>query len=386
MTTVAYLVDRYPRLSQTFVTGEIAELRRRGFTVPVISLEPGDRPTAPDDDVLVLRDFRPTSLTDRVRTKLTRRRDRDVLATIAGEVGGSAGAIPAWKLPALARHLRTRGVDRIHAHFAWQAAGTAWALAEQLDVPWSMTVHANDIFSRRINLEAKLAAADRVVTVCEYNLRYLRDELGIVRDVDLVVCGVDVPPIDELPSRKTADVVAVGRLVDKKGIDVLLRALTHVKDEFPSVQVTIVGEGPERSSLESLSRDFDLARNVTFAGAATHTDALRAIAEARVFAFPARIAVSGDRDSMPVVIKEAMARRVPVVASDIVAIPEMVDEEVGRLVPPDDDHALAKAICELLADDDLARRLGDAGRHRVEQRFTLQGEVAKLAAIFAGTT
>jgi colanic acid/amylovoran biosynthesis glycosyltransferase len=393
MTTVAYLVDRYPRLSQTFVSNEIAELRRRGFTVPVITLEPGDRlgdatDVAGDvaaDDVFVLRDFRPVSVASRVRTKLTRRRDGHVLAALTDEIGGGDGQIPAWKLPALARHLRRRGVDRIHAHFAWQAAGAAWALAAQLDVPWSMTVHANDIFSRRRNLDAKLAAADRVVTVCEYNVDYLRGELGVERDVDVVVCGVDVPAVADLPDRKTTDVVAVGRLVDKKGIDLLLRAVDHVRHELPSVRVTIVGDGPERARLERMSRDLDVTPNVTFTGAASHEEALRAIGEARVFAFPARIAASGDRDSMPVVIKEAMARCVPVVATDIVAIPEMVDAEVGRLVPPDDEHALAKAICELLHDDELATRLGNAGRRRVEQRFTLQDEVAKLAAIFEGS-
>lgn len=389
MTTVAYVVDRYPRLSQTFVANEIAELRRRGFTVPVITIEPGDplgdATEVAGDDVFVLRDFRPASVASRLRTKLTPRRDGPVLAAVADEVGGGEGQIPAWKLPALARHLHRRGITHIHAHFAWQAAGAAWALAAQLDVPWSMTVHANDIFSRRRNLAAKLAAAHRVVTVCEYNLEYLQSELGVERDIDLIVCGVEVPPVADLPTRKTTDVVAVGRLVEKKGIDLLLRAVGHVKHELPSVRVTIVGDGPERGRLEQMSRDLDTASHVTFTGAASHEEALRAIGEARVFAFPGRITSSGDRDSMPVVIKEAMARCVPVVATDVAAIPEMVDDEVGRLVPPEDEHALAKAICELLHDDELAARLGEAGRRRVERRFTLQGEVAKLAAIFEGS-
>ena len=385
MTTVAYLVDRFPRLSQTFVTNEIAELRRLGFTVPVISLEPGDAVSRPEDDVLVLRDFRPTSLPDRLRTRATRRRDGQVLQTIASEVGGREGGIAAWKLPALARVLRKRGVERIHAHFAWQAAGAAWALAAQLDVPWSMTVHANDIFSRTLHLDAKLAAADRVVTVCQYNADYLRNELGVTRPIDIVVCGVELPTSDTIAAGARAiDVVTVGRLVDKKGIDVFVRAIGHLKDDHPSVSALVIGDGPERAALERLAVDLGVAGNIVFAGAQPHEQTLHAIARAKVFALPARIAASGDRDSMPVVVKEAMARSIPVVATDVVAMPEMVDDEVGRLVPPDDEHAVAKAIGELLDDAELASSLGAAGRARVEERFTLRGEVAKLAAIFEG--
>ena len=117
-------------------------------------------------------------------------------------------------------------------------------------------------------------------------------------------------------------------------------------------------------------------------GPRDHTWVLDRMATAAVVCLPARIADDGDRDSMPVVLKEAMARSYPVVATAVVAIPEMVDDEVGRLVPPDDPGALAAALGELLGDADLRGRLGAAGRDRVAERFTLAGEVTRLRGLF----
>ena len=388
--TVGYVVGRYPQLSQTFVSNEVRELRRQGASVEVLSLHPGD----PHDDpgVMLLADVADeprARLADRwlrIRRPRRYRRFRETVARLADEMGSASSQADWRRLPAAALQLEAKGVRALHAHFAWNAAAAAWALSDLMDVPWSVTLHANDIFSRRRNLEAKLAAADRLVTVCDYNLRYLRDEVGLSTDrpVELVVCGVELP--EHVDATKDVDVVAVGRLVEKKGFDTLLDAAAELRTLRPEVSVEIIGAGPLESALRERIGHHGLGDNVVLRGGLDHERTLERIAAARVFTLPCRVAGDGDRDSMPVVIKEAMARAVPVVSTTEVAVPEMIDDSCGRLVPAEEPVQLAKAIDELLADPDLAASLGAAGRRRVEERFTLSGEVGKLRRMFEELT
>jgi glycosyltransferase involved in cell wall biosynthesis len=145
--------------------------------------------------------------------------------------------------------------------------------------------------------------------------------------------------------------------------------------------VDVIGEGPERRRLEALVDELGLQDCVRLLGSLSHEESLARIAGARVFCLPARIAPDGDRDSMPVVIKEAMVREVPVVGTDIVGIPEMLDDGCGLLVPPDDPAALAAALELLLKDTGLSKDLATAARARVRERFAMAAEVEKLERV-----
>jgi len=387
---VAYLVRQYPVLSQTFITNEVAELDRMARRPFVVALEPTDHALQDEAADLVVT----VDLDDRARGDATRwwktrhplryARFRSARAALASELGRGPGKVDAATMPLVARRLVEQRIEVVHAHFGWQAAAAAWMVAELLDVPWSMTLHANDIFSQRRNLEAKIAAADEVVTVCEYNRNYLRDELGVTRDVHVVVCGVVAP--DTADGRGDRDlgtgVVAVGRLVEKKGFDVLIAAVPELIRSHPDLCVTIVGDGPLRGALQRQIDHLDVAKHVELAGAAAHVDTLAAIASASVLCLPCRIAADGDRDSMPLVIKEAMVRGVPIVSTHEVGVPEMLDDSCGRLVPANDASALAGALAEILADDALQRRLGERARQVATERLLLSDEVPKLAALF----
>jgi len=386
MRRVLEVVSHYPRLSQTFVSNEVAELRRQGMRVDVLSLFPGDDGLPRDGIVLSERfedygERRAALRRFRMRHPVRYRRFRQAVAAIPSEVGGYQTQIEWMKLPALAEELRRDLPAVLHAHFAWNAAAAAMCLSKLLGVPWTMTLHANDIFSKVRNLDVKLRDADALVTVCDYNRRWLEAEHGLDRPVTMVVCGVEVPP--RAPRNPTVDVVAVGRLVEKKGFDVLIDAAATVRERRPDLRIEILGEGPLHDDLAARIRRLGLEEHVRLVGARPHAETLALIASARVFCLPCRIAADGDRDSMPVVIKEAMARAVPVVATDEVAVPEMVDDTCGVLVPPDDPAALAAALLSVLDDPDRAAAMGEAGRRRVEERFTLAGEVRKLAGLFA---
>ena len=389
MTKIAYVVRRYPQLSQTFVRNEVDEARRQRADLLVCALEPGDDVGGATPDLLVTGrwsddDLDRAARSHRRRHPLRWRRFRQVRRELHSELGRGPGKVDARTIPALALELGRQGVDLLHAHFGWQGATAAWLVSTLLDVPWSMTLHANDIFAERRNLGPKLVAASRVVTVCEYNREWMRRELGVQRRIDIVVCGVEVPDLPTLDDRsdERIDVLAVGRLVEKKGFDVLLRAAVAVATDRPDLSVEIIGEGPLRGDLEALRDELMAQKIVRMPGAMPHDAVLERMRRARVFCLPCRVAADGDRDSMPLVIKEAMVREVPVVSTCEVAVPEMVDDTCGRLVLPDDADALAGALREVLDDPDVGPALGRRGRERVVERFTLQGEVAKLLRVF----
>jgi colanic acid/amylovoran biosynthesis glycosyltransferase len=389
--TVGYVVDRPAELTQTFVSGEIEEMRRQGVRVVVVAVRPPRNADPLAVPTLQLRDpgvapvvLRLSEIWTRLRAPRRWHRYRVALQSVGSEIGGDG--VPPRSLPYAARWLRRQRVDVLHAHFAWRAAAAALPLSVLVGKPWSMTMHANDIFSERRNLEAKLVGANRLITVCDYNREFLRTELAVTRPVDLVICGVDVPVAATRGPRRY-DVVAVGRLVEKKGFDLLIEAIAKLQPGRAPMTVRIIGSGPLESYLRELADTLGVADVVEFAGAQSHTETLRDIAAAQVVCLPARVAANGDRDSMPVVLKEAMAAGVPVVATDVVGIPEMVDDTVGRLVSPDDPHALASAIENIL---DLDEREWAAtcerARARVNERFTMSAQVAQLRDILIDTS
>ena len=380
MATVAYLVDGWITLSETFIRNEVAELRRQGVRVEVVALSHGDLEPGPDERATYLPDLVPSSALGRLGALL--RHPRDAVGVARAQARLRPERVPhRAALPAVAERLRAASVTWVHAHFGWEAAACAEVLAGVLGTGWSFTAHANDIYVHNTYLAGRLERVDRLVTVCRYNL----DQMAMAYDArpptEIVVCGVEVPAVvqrDDL----AVDVLAVGRLVPKKGFDVLVDAAAALRARRPDLQVEILGDVPERPRLAARIDAVGLHDTVHLLGARPHEWALERMGRARLVALPARVAPDGDRDSMPVVLKEAMARAVPVVATDVVAIPEMVDDTVGRLVPPEDAAALAEAMGELLEDPARASGLGAAGRQRVIERFTLAGEVARLRACF----
>ncbi|HVU71886.1 MAG TPA: glycosyltransferase [Mycobacteriales bacterium] len=377
---VAYVPTLWLQRSETFVRLEVRELRRQGVRVEVLALRAGDLGADGEGAATVMERDRPTAAVALAAhaTWLVRHPGRyRAFLRLRRRLGDGEAR---WRdLAYWARWIGRRDIDVVHAHFGWSSATRAWGLATLTGLPWSMTLHANDIFGEPDHLEDKIAGADAVVTVCDYNVRTMGALLDPARAVEVVICGVELPP--DTPTTRDLDVVAVGRLVPKKGFDLLVRAWPTVLRHGPAT-LTIVGDGPLRAELEALAVELGVRDAVRFTGAVDHDAALGLIARARVFALPFRIAADGDRDSMPVVVKEAMARSVPVVSTDVVAVPEMVDDRNGWLVPPDDPEALARALVTALGDPAEAERRGRAARARVEREFTLTAQVGRLHALF----
>ena len=384
-----YVLYRYPQLSQTFVTNEIYRLRQLGSEVDVISVEQSDENLVNADWAGAFRSLSRPALRDALRDHLWFalrhwQRYRDFLGAVARLHDHWSLALR--RLPTEARGLLgPTGPEWCHTHFAWSTASVAVYLARLLGVPVSITLHAKDIYvADRRHLRTQLAHFDRIVTVCNYNVGFLAG-LGVIPeragDVVVVPCGVAVP--DEPSTDTTVEVISVGRLVEKKGFDTLIRALALVRDRRPDIRAVIVGEGPERESLAALIAALGLQRNVTLAGPLMHEQTLELISASKLFCLAAQRAPDGDCDALPVVLREAMARAIPVVSTRVAGIPETIDAEVGWLVEPRSRRALAQAITSALSDEAERIKRGRAARARVLQRWTIEAQAAGMLRVFA---
>lgn len=290
---------------------------------------------------------------------------------------------PLRALAPRARRLRRSGERHIHAHFAGHSALDAMRTGRLMDLPYSVTAHAHDIFHVPSNLKEKLERAAFVSTGCEYNVRHLRSLLGPERAdrVYEIVMGVDAGLFtrrSEYPGNRL--VVAIGRLVEQKGFRYLVEAAAHIQRRSGLDRLTIIGAGPLEGSLQKLARDLAVDGTLELRGARDPSEIRELLERADLLAMPCVVAPDGNRDSMPVVVKEALAMEVPVVASDEVGLPELVQPEWGRLVPPGDAVALAAAIEELLAlPVEERRRMGRAGREWVQRKCNTDIEARKLA-------
>jgi colanic acid/amylovoran biosynthesis glycosyltransferase len=373
---LVFVLDQWPELSETFVVNELLALRRLGYEVRVQAarIAPHPNPEAPADvdvqllgacrwrDVLWLVARRPAGCLRDVARRRRWRREEWVR--------------PLRMLAGPARRILTGSDEHLHAHFAGGAALDAMRLSALTDRTYSVTAHAYDIFASPRNLREKLERAAAVFTGCDYNVVRLR-ALAPGATVHEIVMGVDVEAFTRavsLPGGRT--VLAVGRLVEKKGFDALVQAAALVAD----VTVRILGEGPLRDALSD--QIAATGAPVELLGSRPPAEVLAAMQDVDVLAMPCVVARDGDRDSMPVVVKEAMAMGLLVVASDEVGLPECVLAPWGFLAAPGDAQALAGSLRAALALSlDERQAAGDAARAWVREHADVDRETTTMAAV-----
>jgi colanic acid/amylovoran biosynthesis glycosyltransferase len=388
---IAVLCDVFPELSETFVVNEIAALQREGHEVRVVAVGRPRRehwPAGPRPSVTFLNELtRRQKL--RAGLRLAASRPRPCLRDVRDRPSWRPAEHPR-RLMALAPvvlDLEVWGVEHLHVHFAAGAALEGLRIGALLGVPVSVTAHAYDIFLAPRNLERKLTRAAFATTGCAYNVTHLRSLVDGATGARIheIVMGVDAGAFRRTrPHPQDGRVLAVGRLVEKKGFADLVRACALLREDLAFTGLTIVGEGPLLEELQALVATCGLQGRVEFAGARAPDEVRELLEDAAVLAMPCVVAADGDRDSMPVVVKEALAMEVPVVATDEVGLPEIVDDACGRLVPPGDPQALAAALREVLQAGAPARAgLGLAGRERVLARCDVTAETHRLAGLIA---
>lgn len=389
--SVVVLTDAYPARSETFVRSEVAALARLGWQVRVESSSRPARgePAARRETRIDYLEDDPPLRTALDLARLVFRHPVRVLRDSRERRRWAAEEPDVWSLRSLAsaaRRLRVGGEQHLHVHFAAGAALHGLRLARILGLGYSVVGHGYDVFARPRNLAEKLSSAEFVVGPCAYTAAHLRAIAPGAR-THVIVMGVDADVFERrAPGPNGRCVVAIGRLVEKKGFGHLIDAAAILERDAPLDRLVIAGDGPLREELLGAIAAAGLGDRAEIVEAWGSENVRGLLEGADLLAMPSVIAADGDREAMPVVVKEALAMEVPVVASDQAGLPELVERGWGRLVPPADSPALAAAIGELLALPSGERRLmGRRGREHVVARCNIAAETAKLAELISAS-
>ncbi len=389
---LAYVLKRYPRFSETFIVNEILEHEKAGMRIHIFALRP-------------VRESHFQDILAQVRAPVTYIRDISAATHSLWELMGLARReLPGfWQaldelgdmeegdlLQAikLALKARERGIAHFHAHFGTLAATVTRIAARLARIPYTLTVHAKDIYHQAVDQEdmrRKLGDAAGVITVSGYNQRYLQATYGqAAEQVRRIYNGLHLDRFTyRPPNLNSREILAVGRLVEKKGFDVLVEACGLLRERGIAFHCSIVGEGMMREALQQRIERLGLAEQVCLAGPRAHAELIRIFREAAFFVAPCVISSDGDRDGLPTVLVEAMALGTPVISTQVVGIPELVrHNDTGLCVAERDPAALADAMERLLQDANLRSSLAGRARALVEEDFDIRKNAAAQRELF----
>lgn len=398
---VAYILLWFPEPTQTFILDEVNTLVRLGLDVEVFTLYGPRHPrllkgmALPEAPVTHLgsaslyfllrelahlkRRYGPEAAVFLQQVLLRRWRTLET----AGEAFWATLAVPY-----LAQRFQAAGIGHIHAPWANGPATAAWGASRLSGIPFSFCCHAHDIYPPDGALHEKIAAASLVRVISEVNRRYLEGLVsGASEKIVNIHCGVPLQPSPVSPSSggRPHRLLTIGRFVPKKGFPVLLDACRHLRDQGLDFRLSIAGDGPQHNQLLRLVQEYDLSQQVTLTGFVPHREVSALLRQSDLFIMPCIIDKSGDRDGIPVVMLEAMAHEVPVVATAVSGIPEAIRPgETGWLTSPDDPPALAGAIMEALGNPQESRRRARLAREWVRQEFDSKTNYNRLKALFEG--
>lgn len=397
---IAYLTGEYPKVSHTFIAREIAALRGQGVRVLTCTIR-----RAAEKDVVGADQQAEAAATFCVlaaaksprrllgsHLAVLRRAPRRWFAALrlAWRIRPPGTKAALWQLfyfaeaAVLAEHLRGQGVVHLHNHFASSSCSVAMLASEMSGIPFSVTIHGpTELFeAAHWRLDEKIARARFVACIshfCRSQAMLFSDQAhwGKLR---IVHCGVTPANYGTRPRATFGQhVLFVGRLDAVKGVPLLLEAFAAARARHPEARLTVVGDGPARAALEAQAAALGIAGATTFTGYRSQEEVAALLEEADMLVLPSFA------EGLPVVLMEAMASRIPVIASGVAGVPELVQDGVsGFVVPAGDVETLTVRLEKLLADPELCRRMGEAGRVKVEAEFDIGREAVWLAQILRG--
>ncbi len=397
---LAVLVKGWPRLSETFIAQELVALEQAGLRFDIWSLRhPTDTKRHPLHDRLQARvHYLPEYLFDDP-DRVTRAR------TAARALPGYGEAYEIWRADLRRDGTRNRvrrfgqacvlatelpeGTRGLYSHFLHTPSSVARYAAIMRGLPWSFAAHAKDIWTspaweKREKLAGPHAAAFGV-TCTAYGARHLRDLAGDPGKIDLIYHGLDLSRFPDPPVRapRRPDVpchmLSVGRLVEKKGFDRLIAALALLPRDL-NWRWTHIGGGDLRAALQAQAQAAGIAERIDWRGACDQPEVIAAMRAADLFVLPSRIAADGDRDGLPNVLMEAASQLLPILSTEVAAIPEFIVSGTHGLLAGDAPEELAQAITTMARAPDRAAAMAEAARKRLVAEFTMQPGIDRLAA------
>ncbi|ASK26737.1 glycosyltransferase [Neisseria chenwenguii] len=393
---IGYVLKRYPRFSETFVVNEILAHEREGTKIDIFALGPVEE-THFQDGISQVRapvtrlnhkQHKPEAVWQLMQQGFAQLPEfAEKLAKAECTVHELAQSI------FIALAIKERGIEHLHAHFGTQATTVARQAAIFADITYTFTAHAKDIYfqyEESTGLGKKMRDAFATVTVSDYNLAYLKEQYGSDADktVRIYNNGMDLQkfPYNGFGSRER-HILAVGRLVVKKGFDVLLESLAILKQQNIAMRCTLVGGGPLQEELSAQIQALDIGDVVEMVGPMPQPDIINMMKTANMVVAPCVVSEDGDRDGLPTVLLESMALGTPVISTQVAGIPELVkDGKTGLCVPQRDARALASAMQRLLDDHEMCETLSRNGRASIEREYDEDRNAARLREIFRAAT
>lgn len=392
---ILYVLRKFPNISNTFIITEIVEIIKRGHDVGIISLSNAEEIDVKSHPLISRYKLlkRTTYLSKLNVFKSIIRHPRFYMKSDSLSNQWREGDVRSRVLFIL-NTVYEENYDVVHAHFAKENARLGLKAAMTAKVPFTFTTHAFDLYDRYKKaddheLKMMVRNSKMAITISEYNKRHILKICGErYRDrIAVVHCGIDVDNLDFRFNANVSDILTIARLVEKKGIDTLIKAMDLIVGQMDDAYCTlhIVGDGPMKGELLALSNKLGLDDDIIFYGHVSDHKIVDLYERAGLFVLPCKIAENGDRDGIPVSLMEAMAHGIPVISTPISGIPELIDNGVtGILVPPDSPEKLAEAISTLLSDRKFAEKLAIEARKTIEDEFNISYSVDKLIHIWTG--
>lgn len=405
MRNIAYILDFFPVISETFITNEIIKLNKIGYKVLIF---PRENTIGKEYGAVIHHDSRKLMKDVHYFYNIQNRWSKLQLLVyhlffmINSPVNyfktfhfSKKYGTKIFKLfirsILYATKFRRMRIFHIHAHFALDACSLALLISKLTNIPFSFTIHAHDIFVPELADIAveKFHHAQFVACISEYNKNYILKQFPGINShkIKIIHCGLDVEKIEprneniEVKEKDNYTILSVGRLVGQKGFKHLIRACQILKEK-ENLQFTckIIGDGKDRKKLKKIISELNLDETVNLLGSQEQNDVIKNMRNADLFVLPCVRDEDGFMDGIPVALMEAMALRVPVISTRISGIPELVKDGSGILVPPGDAKELAKAIERVMnLPNDKRQQMIESGREEVLKNFNLGNEVSKLA-------
>jgi len=398
------ILKGYPRISESFISNEILLLEQQGIPIHIFSMR-HPRESFSHESVKQIKarvDYLPQSILMALPQLLFYN-----LSLALKRPGPYLRAI----LVALRRFLRTHKsatikhllqagylvrkllpgsqVIHLHAHFAHSPSSVAMFASQLSGIDFSFTGHAKDIYtSNPLQLKEKMVKARFVVTCTEYNRRHLSTLVGngnvalyrMYHGIDLGLFTGGDPRTNPV---EPYHLVTVARLVPKKGLPTVYRALQRLQQEGVDFQHTLIGDGDDLNEVLALIRDMGLSDSCKWVGTLAHEHVLDYYRRSDLFVLGCEQAANGDRDGIPNVFVESLAMGLPVVGTRLSAIPELIwDGKTGLLVQPGDDEEMARAMQRILTDTQLREQIISSGKKRVRQAFNNRVLIKDLFSVY----
>ncbi|MBU0581284.1 MAG: glycosyltransferase family 4 protein, partial [Candidatus Margulisbacteria bacterium] len=360
---ILYIINQFPKLSETFILNEILQLRKFNHNVIIAALSDPGEPKVHEDYQVIFQDthFLKNGL------KLLTKFDDKSYAQCVQEI---------------VKIINNEKIDHIHCHFAKKNVELAYIINKMLKIPYTFTTHAYDIFyDIDKDIEKWANSAKKVITISNYNKDYMIKNFKInPNNIEVIHCGIELDKFRQIEVKKEDQftILNVGRLNPIKGQKYLIEACRILKDKRIDFQCWIIGGGKERENLEKQIAHLDLGNNINLLGPKKNEELIEYYNKADVFVLPS---IS---ESMGVVNMEALACGTPVIASDVRGVPELIkDNYNGILIEPENPEEIAKGIMKLKNDPNLLDKFKNNSRGIVNEEFNIKKNVMKILEVFS---